>query len=405
MQGAEMSSDMPYKGLNVIDLSQGVAGPYCGMLLACQGANVIKVEPPEGDWSRRLMPSYGDNTAFSILANIGKRGLALDLKTKKGRKIIEQLVSHADIFIQGFRPGVIDRLGFSFERVSHINPSMIYVSVSGFGLKGPLRAKPAMDPILQAFTGFMSENHGPDGKPHRTPNIINDMATGLYAMQAVGAALYARRDTGKGRHIPISLMEASASIQAVRLMSNYRDGPFKVSMMPNGVYQTSDGWIQITVIWDRDFRQLCHAFNWPEGANNPDFAEAEARLANADALDVIIGEIIEKDTSNNWCQRLNEAGIQNEVVQTYSQFVEHPHVKESGLIAWVPQSGSRDSWAVPNVPGVAPFKPYAPGGAAPSIGQHSAEILEELGYSPGDILKMSTLEVIKVQGSSNKLTK
>jgi crotonobetainyl-CoA:carnitine CoA-transferase CaiB-like acyl-CoA transferase len=196
-----MSFEKPYEGLRVVDLSQGVAGPYCAMLLARYGADVIKVEPLDGDWARLLAPVYGDNTAFSVGANIGKRSIAVDLKSETGRGIVERLIPDADVFLEGFRPGVIDRLGFSYDRLAEINKSLLYVSISGFGQDGPLREKPAMDPVLQAFTGFMSENKGQDGIPHRTPTIINDMATALYTQQALAAALYARRDGGRGRRI------------------------------------------------------------------------------------------------------------------------------------------------------------------------------------------------------------
>jgi crotonobetainyl-CoA:carnitine CoA-transferase CaiB-like acyl-CoA transferase len=147
-----MSFEKPYEGLRVVDLSQGVAGPYCAMLLARYGADVIKVEPLDGDWARLLAPVYGDNTAFSVGANIGKRSIAVDLKSETGRGIVERLIPDADVFLEGFRPGVIDRLGFSYDRLAEINKSLLYVSISGFGQDGPLREKPAMDPVLQAFT-------------------------------------------------------------------------------------------------------------------------------------------------------------------------------------------------------------------------------------------------------------
>jgi CoA:oxalate CoA-transferase len=378
-----MSFDKPYEGLRVVDLSQGVAGPYCAMLLGLHGAEVVKIEPLEGDWSRQLMPAYGDNTAFSVAANIGKKSIALDIKNDAGKEIVDRLVAGADIFLQGFRPGVIERLGFSYDRLGPLFPKLIYVSVSGFGQRGPLRDKPAMDPVLQAFTGFMSENHGPDGAPHRTPNIVNDMATALYAQQAVAAALFARKDDGRGRHIEVSLMEAAANLQAVRLMSGHRDGPFKVSMVPNGVFETKDGWIQIVVIRDSDFAELCEALGRPGLADDPDFATAAARLKNGRELERRIGEVVRTKENDYWRKKLTEASVQNEVVQDYQQFVEHPHVKETGLISWLVQPGSETPWAVPNVPGAPNYHSNDP--IAPRVGQHSREILNSLGYSALEI--------------------
>ena len=208
-----MSFERPYQGIRVVDMSQGVAGPYCAMLLAQHGADVVKIEPKDGDWARSLGQEYGDHSAFSIAANLGKRSMVVDLKHPESRAVVDKMIAEADVFIEGFRPGVIDRLGYSYDRLKGINPSLIYVSVSGFGQAGPMRERPAMDPLLQAFTGFMSENFGGDSIPHRTPLIVFDMSTALYAQQAVAAALYAKRDHGAGRKIDLSLMESAAAVQ------------------------------------------------------------------------------------------------------------------------------------------------------------------------------------------------
>ncbi len=194
-----MSYEAPFAGLKVVDLSQGVAGPYCGMLLAQHGANVIKVEPTgEGDWARTLGKRYGDQSAYSIPANLGKRSIALDLKSAEGKDVLWRLIAGADVLLEGFRPGVLERLGFGYDAVSEREPRMLYLSVSGFGQTGPLSGRPAMDPVLQAFTGLMVDNKGEDGIPHRVPFIVIDMSTALYAFQALSAALYARRDEPRG---------------------------------------------------------------------------------------------------------------------------------------------------------------------------------------------------------------
>jgi crotonobetainyl-CoA:carnitine CoA-transferase CaiB-like acyl-CoA transferase len=380
-----MSFEKPYEGLRVVDLSQGVAGPYCAMLLGRYGADVIKIEPLDGDWARFLAPIYGDNTAFSVAANIGKRSVAVDLKSDAGQDIVERLIPNADVFLEGFRPGVIERLGFSYEQLSEINESLLYVSISGFGQDGPLRQKPAMDPVLQAFTGFMSENKGQDGIPHRTPTILNDMATALYTQQALAAALYARRDDGRGRHITVSLMEASANLQAVRLMSGYRDGPFKAGMVPNGTYETSDGFIQIVILRDHEFRKFCGTLGRAEMAEDERFATAAGRLEHAELVNGAVSETLKTKPSAHWREALTAAGLQNEVVQTYEQFVHHPHVEETGLISWIVQPGSETPWPVPNVPGLPRLDPAAPGSVAPRIGQHTREVLTEMGIDAARI--------------------
>jgi CoA:oxalate CoA-transferase len=389
-----MSFEKPYEGLRVVDLSQGVAGPYCAMLLARQGADVIKVEPLEGDWSRSLGARYGDHTAYSVATNVGKRSLCVDLKQTAGQAIIDKLLPQADVFIEGFRPGVIDRLGFGWERLHALNPGLIYVSISGFGQTGPLHTKPAMDSILQAFTGFMSENLGGDGIPHRTPTVLIDMSTGLYAMQAVGAALFARlsgkakggsQSTATGRRISASLMEAGANLQSIRMMSAYREGGYQAGAAPGGTYKTTDGFIQVGAVKNHEFQGLCAALGLHEIAADPKFATNTDRLQHADYLIKTVGDTLATKTAAEWRAVLTKAGLQNEVLQTYSEFVDHPQTAAVGVIGWTRQPGSDVPWATPNPPGIAPLIAGTPEALAPKRGEHTAEILGELGYDTGAI--------------------
>ena len=268
-----MSHETPYAGLRVVDLSQGIAGPYCAMLLAQHGADVIKVEPPEGDWARVLGPRYGSHTAFSVIGNLGKRGIVLDLKQEGDKETLRRLLRTADVFMEGFRPGVAARLGFDFETVKALAPGIVYVSVSGFGQTGPLSAKPAMDPVLQAFTGFTHENKGHDGIPHRASPIIVDMSTALYTHQAVAAAVYAQRDDRRARFIDSSLMAAAANLQAVRMCATVMEGrPMSIPTSPSGVFRTADGWLHLVVLKDGDFQALCGLIDRPDLASDPRFA-------------------------------------------------------------------------------------------------------------------------------------
>src|SRR4029077_15293216 len=220
-----MSYDAPFAGLKVVDLSQGIAGSYCAMLLAQHGADVIKVEDMgDGDWARTLGVRYGSHSAFSIIRNLGKRSIAVDLKTDAGQDVVWRLLARADVFLEGFRPQVIHRLGFDYEKVAAREPRLLYVAISGFGQSGPLAERPAMDPVLQAYTGLMSENRGADGIPHRVPVIVVDMSTALYAFQALSAALYARRDERRGRYTEVVLMQAATALQSIRLMACHLEG-------------------------------------------------------------------------------------------------------------------------------------------------------------------------------------
>src|SRR5690348_5884332 len=302
-----MSYDAPFAGIKVVDLSQGIAGPYCAMLLAQHGANVIKVESVgEGDWSRALGMRYGNHTAYSIIGNLGKRSISVDLKSERGKQVVWRLLEGADVFLEGFRPGVIRRLGFDYEAVSAREPRLLYLSISGFGQTGPLAERPAMDPVLQAYTGLMYENRGEDGLPHRVPVIVVDMSTALYAFQALSAALYARRDESRGRYIDVSLMQAATALQSIRLMASHLDGG---TTRASGVFQTADGYMTLAVVADRDWRLLCEAMGRPDLADDPRFKTLAARTANVVAFYAVVRPLIAAEPWAVWNQRLTKAGL------------------------------------------------------------------------------------------------
>ena len=379
---------LPYSGIKVIDMSQGVAGPYCGMLLAQNGANVIKIEPGgDGDWARILGQAYGDHTAFSVAANLGKRSIVLDLKQDASREIVDKMVSDADVFIEGFRPGVTDRLGYSYDRLKKLNRKLIYVSVSGFGQVGPMRERPAMDPMLQAFTGFMAENKGADGVPHRTPVIFFDMSTALYAQQAVASTLFAQRVQGveEGRRINVSLMEAAAAVQAIRVMDGYREGPFKIAAAPSGTFRTQDGFLQLIIVKDAEMERFAEALGHPEWIGDPRFATAAARRENLAEILALVRPIIESQPTAHWQDVLSEARLQNEAVQDYPAFIDHPQTKATETISWLLQPGSLDPWPMPNVPGMPRFKPGTALAHSPTVGEHTREIMSEHGYDKAAI--------------------
>ena len=382
-----MSYDAPFAGLKVVDLSQGIAGPYCAMLLAQHGAEVIKVEGiGEGDWARTLGVHYGSHSAFSIIGNMGKRSLSVDLKSEAGKKIVWRLLEGADIFLEGFRPGVIKRLGFDYEAVSARVPRLLYVSISGFGQTGPLAERPAMDPVLQAYTGMMAENRGEDGIPHRVPVIVVDMSTALYAFQAVSAALYARRDESKGRYIDVSLMQSATALQSIRLMACHLEGgTMKPGGVPGGVFRTADAWMSILAIKDSDWQSLCRLMDVPALAYEERFATPAARLANEAALYAIIRPMIEAKPSAHWSEKLTDAKLMHERLNSYADFIDQPHVKETGLIHWLEQAGVPQKVPVPALPGMLPPTPGTARAEAPVPGQHSRAVLGEHGYTDAEI--------------------
>ena len=390
-----MSYQKPYKGLKVIDFSQGVAGPYCGMLLAQHGAEVIKIEPKDGDWARNLGQEYGEHSAFSVAANLGKKSIIIDLKNKKSKSILDKIIKQSDIFIEGFRPGVITRLGYDYDRLKKINPKLIYLSISGFGQTGPMSHKPAMDPVLQAFTGFMSENKGPDDIPHRTPVIIFDMTTALYATQLISASLYARTNEKFGRKIEISLMEAAAAMQSIRLMSGYMEGPYTHASSPSGTFKTKDGWIQIIVVKNHEFIKFCNAVGWKKFINDKRFVSNAERRKHEAILSREVQKLFIKEKTDYWKNLLNDYEVQNEKVQNYKEFIESEQTKALDLISWLKQPTTGTLWPVPNIPGMPRLEDSDILSKAPSLGQHSKEILKSLGYTDSQIEVLIVEEVIK----------
>jgi crotonobetainyl-CoA:carnitine CoA-transferase CaiB-like acyl-CoA transferase len=214
-----------FEGLKVVDLSQGVAGPHCGMLLALNGADVVKVEPPEGDWGRAIGKRYGDFCAYFAAFNRGKRSLAVDLKQAAGLAVVRRLAAEADVVVENYRPGVLARFGLDYESVRASNSEVVFASITGFGPRGPRSRHPATDSILQAFSGLMSVNRDGGGTPQRIGVLVIDVVTGLYAYQAIATALYRRAVRGGGRHIETSLMEAIGAVQAGKMIEFHLEGP------------------------------------------------------------------------------------------------------------------------------------------------------------------------------------
>lgn len=382
-----MSYEAPFAGLKVVDLSQGVAGPYCGMLLAQYGADVIKVEPTgEGDWARTLGARYGDQSAYSIPANLGKRSVALDLKSAEGKEVLWRLVAGADVLLEGFRPGVLERLGFGYEAVSQREPRILYLSVSGFGQTGPLSGRPAMDPVLQAFTGLMLDNKGEDGIPHRVPFVVIDMSTALHAFQALSAALYARRDQARGRRIEVSLLQTASAMQVIRMLLVYLEGDQIKRAMPSGVFKTADGWLQFLVIRNDSWVKFCNiVLGTPALATDPRFANERARMTNEAQLLAIVRPAIAGKPTAYWSERLREADIMHERLNTFRESLRHAQTEAIGLISWLDVDGVPEPVPVPNVAGMPPLEKGTPRATPPRLGQHTADVLREHGFAPADV--------------------
>lgn len=252
-----MTQDLPFTGVVVVDLSQGIAGPMATMMLAQYGATVIKVEPPGGDWLRAPARIPGGNTGVTVSGNMGKRSICVDLKSERGAEVLRRLVAGADVFVESYRPGVVGRLGFSHDAVAALNPEIVYASVSGFGQTGPHAQRPAMDPVLQAYAGLMAE-HGTflDG-PHRLITIPVDLTAALFTFSALSTALYGKRIHGKGAHLDLNLLQAAAWLDLHALHERLlHDGRLAPQPTIYGNYRTADGEVFVAALNEIEWARL-----------------------------------------------------------------------------------------------------------------------------------------------------
>ncbi|MBR0967333.1 CaiB/BaiF CoA transferase family protein [Tardiphaga sp. 538_B7_N1_4] len=393
---------LAFEGLKVVDLSAGVAGPYSTMLLAQHGADVIKVETPHnsGDWARILGMPYEHHSAYSLYSTLGKRSVALDLKTPEGKSVLWRLIEGADIFVEGFRPGAIQRLGFSYEEVKKREPGIVYCSVSGFGQIGEMASLPAMDPVLQAFVGLTDDNRGEkDRFPHRVAISAIDIVSGLLGFQAIATTLYEQQKypEKKGRFLEWNLMQGGATLCAIRTIAHYLEGgrPQPTSM-PSGVYDTADGQINLTMVRPSDWVPFCEAIENSELLTDERFSTHAARAKNLASLVALVRPTFAKESSAWWLERLAKRGIMCARVNTYSEFLQEEQVKATGTISWLTQPGISKDVPTPNIPGLPPFENATNRAHAPYLGENTVSVLTEHGYSEAQIQALSSANVIKI---------
>jgi len=381
---AASSFEAPYRGIRVLDCGQGIASPYCGALLAAYGADVIKLEPPDGDWSRRLGTTYGRHTAISSVFNRGKRSLCLDLKSADGLAVAQRLAARSDIFIEGFRPGVAARLGLGYAELSQANPRLIYLSVSGFGQAGPYSDRPCSDSVAQAFSGLVSVNPGLDGQPHRVGTPISDVATGAYAFQAIATALFARASVGKGRLIDISLTQTTAALLGHKFAEYMLEGGTPRALnVPAGSYRTSDGWLMVTLVNEPQYQRLCAVLQRDDLARDPRFSDFAKR---ADAADELIAEVratLATRSTDAWLADLHAADIIAERILDPGDWIADPHVQATGgaIQLETPGVGTVYAARTPGYPGFGEDR-LSP---SPDIGQHSREVLRDNDFADTEI--------------------
>ena len=367
----------PLAGLRVLDLSQGVAGPHCGGLFAEYGAEVIKIEPPEGDWMRVLGAGYDGRSGSFIYYNRGKRSLCLDLKSDGAVDIVLDLAAHCDVVIDNNRPGVSDRLGIGFNALKSRNPKVIVVAVSGFGLEGPNSRRPLSDTIAQAVSGFMSINCGRAGVPAKVDMTLIDCITGLYGFQAATMALWGEPAKREARCLDISLVQSAAAIQGAKVLEYSALGrtPGKINA-PAGSYKASDGWLAMTLVREVCWQRICTGLERPDLAADPRFVTFTDRAANTDELTAILDMIIATRTRGEWVARLIDNGVLAGPINDYGEWVNDP---QTAAVNGAPE--------LTVAPGINAPVVRTPGhgshdAASPYLGQHSREILAEAGVAP-----------------------
>jgi crotonobetainyl-CoA:carnitine CoA-transferase CaiB-like acyl-CoA transferase len=373
------------EGVRVIDLTAYLSGPYCSMILADHGADVIKIEHPrDGDEARRMPPFINGESAPFMLWNRNKRSVALDLKTERDNALCLDLLREADVFIENFKPGVADRLGLGYDVLGALNPRLVYCSISGFGQTGPYRARGGFDLMVQAMSGIMSVNGPEDGPPHRIPMAIADIGAGMFAAIGILAALQARTRTGRGQHVDTALYDAAISFglyEAAHVFATgenpSRLGQAHRASAPYQVFRTRDGWVTIGANTQALWTKFCDVIGRSELVGDARFRDNAARVANRPALASLVQDALAAATTQDWMERLDAAGIPAGPVQTYADMFGDPQVTAREMVADLahPTAGKTRTLGIPvklsDTPGALRH-------AAPRLGEHTQKVLEEL---------------------------
>jgi len=375
----------PLEGIRVVDLTSYIAGSYAAMQLADMGADVVKVESLEGDSFRELPGFFGWNR--------GKRSIALNLKTAEGRAIVETLATRGDVFMENMRPGVADRLGVGHRHLSSLNPRLVYCSVTAFGSTGPGTERPGFDPIFQALGGLMTLQ-GFGGPPQYLRTAPTDYYTAAVATQGILAALFARERTGRGQRLETSLLRGVLALQA-GVAVDYPSKPTLIRDNPTyRLYQAGDGaWFFLAVGNQAFWTKLCTALDMEDLAADPRFASWLLRLQNNQALLPLIEEKFKSAPRAHWLERLAKHDIPVAPVQTVAEFMEHPAVRHHDLVHEYehPEVGRLRMMGQPLVFDDTPTRDPGP---PPTLGQHTGEILTELGYSGAAIADLRQRRVL-----------
>jgi crotonobetainyl-CoA:carnitine CoA-transferase CaiB-like acyl-CoA transferase len=382
------------EGIRVLDVTQVMAGPFCAMQLCDMGAEVIKVEPPDGDSTRSMAGASGtDSPAFNAV-NRGKRGIVLDLKTPAGQQAFRRLAARADIIIENYRPGVMRRFGLDYAALAGDHPALIYASISGYGQTGPDREKGGFDLIAQGVSGLMSVTGEPGRPPVKVGVPLTDLGAGLFALSAVLAALHYRDRTGRGQYIDTSLLEAGIALSVWESVQYFAEGTPPQPMgsahrmlAPYQAIRCVDGYITLGAANDRLFQRLCELLEHPEWAADPDYANDTLRVRNRAGLIARIETITATRPRRYWLERLEAHGIPCGPINNYAEAYADPQIRARGMIAAVdhPTLGRLQT---PGSPIKMSATPPVVNRRAPLLGEHNREVLREVGYSDEEITSL-----------------
>ncbi|MFT5174935.1 MAG: crotonobetainyl-CoA:carnitine CoA-transferase CaiB-like acyl-CoA transferase [Gammaproteobacteria bacterium] len=390
----------PLDGFRIIDLTSMISGPLGTMILADQGADVIKVESPNGDTTRSVSTRRGGFSASFLNNNRNKRSVCIDLKHEAGRAVLLRLLADADVLVQNFRPGVMQRMGLDEASVRAVAANIVYVSISGFGDVGPYAHKPVYDPLVQALSGLATIQAGSDDeRPRLVRTIVPDKLTGVTCSQAITAALLARERSGKGQHVRLSMLD---SVVAFLWGSDMGSQTFigdeinqaTAQSFIDLIYETTDGHISVAVQTDRQWQGLCAALEQPQWLEDERFLSTVLRHSNINDRLELTQQVLRTNSSAHWLERLELADVPCVPVLRRSEMIHHPQIRDSGLLMELqhPHAG-----ALRQTRPAATFSVTSPDRyhGAPALGEHNAVVLAEVGYSSAEIEQLHSRGVVR----------
>ena len=391
----------PLEGLVILDMTRFLSGPFCTMLLGDMGAEVIKIEPPEiGDDTRAWAPFIGGQGSYYLSTNRNKKSLCVDTRKEEGNQLLRRMVGKADVFVENFKPGLMDRLGLDFKSLITINPRLVYCSISGFGQTGPYRDRPGYDQILQGMSGLMSITGTEESGPVRVGLAIGDILTALFATYGVLSALYARERTGKGQWVTTSILEATVGILTMQAGKYFATGQppgpagnHHPVISPYGVYRTKDKPMNIAVGTETMWKNFCRVIGRPELEMDERFQKNNDRVKNRPALNPLIEIALARKTQNEWVDTLNEAGIPCGPIYTIDQVFKDPQVLHQKMFLEVehPKAGKIPMTGLPVQLSESQPQVILP---PPLLGEHTEEVLQKFGFSREEVRHLFAKKIV-----------